>query len=256
MNRTPKWPTPFFFTGCLIGLSSLAIAQSASPSLVELATKDFGWMFKEEQQFAERLGAIAFRGDRAAGTQDGLEFYTDPNTRKFDRWCGKQGGKVTYETSDAVMSKTAGFLWPAEATKEDASWVCHSKKDGTVIGAVLRGATREVQVPYWGGGKVRGYEFRYAIFDGPSWVNLPARRDEAFAAREASRNANIAAENAKWEQATARLRADPKVGDETWIGMIVEVKPPLALIQRKANRATGRGPSQEWLKIEELLAPR
>lgn len=131
-----------------------------------------------------------------------MEFYTDPNVRKFDRWCGKQGGKVTYETSDQVMSKTAGFLWPTDATKEDASWVC-SAKDGTVITAVLRGATKPVQVPYWGGGKVPGYEFRYAIFDGPSWVSLPARRDEAFATLEANRNAKIAAENAKWEHAPA-----------------------------------------------------
>jgi hypothetical protein len=250
MNNKPTSPA-HFFARCMLGLAALPLAQAASPSLADFAKKDFGWMLEAEVPLQEKLGAIAFRGDRAAGTQDGLDFYTDPNTRKFDRWCGKQGGKVAYESGDEVMGKTAGFLWPTGATKEDASWVCNAK-DGTVIAAVLRGATREVQVPYWGGGKVRGYEFRYAIFDGPSWVDLPARRDAAFAALEASRKERADAANAKREQATARLRSDPKVGDETLFGMIVEVKPPLVLVQVRADWREARGASQEWVKIEEL----
>jgi hypothetical protein len=246
----------------LVGVTHLAFAESAAPSLVEFATKDFGWMFAAEVQFQEKLGAIAFRGDRAAGTQDGREFFTDGNVRKFDRWCRKQDGKVTYETSDTVIGKTAGFLWPTRATKQDASWVCNSK-DGNVIAAVLRGATQEVMVPYWGGGKVPGYEFRYAIFDGPSWVGLPARRDAAVAALQARRQENAAAlaaadaaDNEKWEKETARLRSDPRVGDDTSLGLIVEVKPPLVLIQVRPDRREARAASQEWVKIENLRAPR
>lgn len=195
MNKTSKWPGRCF-GGCLLGLTHLALAESAAPSLVEFATKEFGWMLAAEVPLQETLGAVAFRGDRAAGTQDGLEFYTDGNTRKFDRWCRKQDGKVTYESGDTVIGKTAGFLWPARATEQDASWVCNAR-DGTAIAAVLRGATRKVQVPYWGGGNVPGYEFRYAIFDGPSWTGLPARRDAAFAALEAKRKAAAEAESAR-----------------------------------------------------------
>lgn len=261
MNQVPWWLARFF-GWCLLASTDLALAQSATPSLVEFATRNFGWMLAAEVQLQEKLGAIAFRGDRAAGTQDGLEFYTDGNVRKFDRWCRKEGGKVTYESGDTVIGKTAGFLWPTRATKQDASWVCNSK-DGTVIAAVLRGATREVQVPYWGGGNVPGYEFRYAIFDGPSWVGLPARRDAAYAAIQAGREQHAAtsaaadeADEAKWRQETARLRSDPKIGDETSLGMIADVKPPLVLIQVRPDRREARGASQEWVKIENLRAPR
>jgi hypothetical protein len=240
-------------TGLSASLAILAgSAMAASPpTLLEFATKDLGWMLAAEVPIQEKLGAVAFRGDRAAAPQ-GLEFYHDSNERKFDKWCGKQGGKVAWETGDAVMSKTAGFLWPTAATKEDASWVCKAK-DGTAIAAVLRGATQKAQVDYWGGGKIPAYEFRYAVFDGPSWVGLVERRDTAFAAYQARAESNAAAIQEKVDRETARLRADPKVGDETALGMIIEVKPPLALIQVRADRREGRNTSHEWVKIESLL---
>jgi hypothetical protein len=246
---------------CLV-LAAATVAASERASLAEFATKNVGWALAAEVPIQEKLGAVAFRGDRAPGTQDGVEFYHDGNTRKFDGWCRKRGGKATYESGDTVIGKTAGFLWPTRATKEDAAWVCNAK-DGTAIAAVLRGATREVQVPYWGGGMVPAYEFRYAFFDGPSWIGLPARRDAAFAAYKAQHEevaaaltADEKAENERWERETARLRSDPKVGDQTSLGLIVEVKPPLVLIQVKADRREARNASQEWVKIESLRAPR
>ncbi len=86
-----------------------------------------------------------------------------------------------------MMSKAAGFLWPTEATKEDASWVCNAR-DGTVIAAVLRGATRPVQVPYWGGGKGSRIRIPVRNFRRPV-MGAFCRRGETrrFAALEASR---------------------------------------------------------------------
>jgi hypothetical protein len=261
VNKVTRWLMTLFGS-TFLALTDLALAQTTSPPLVEFATKDFGWMLASEVQFQEKLGAIAFRGDRVGGNQDDREFYTDRNIRKFDRWCGKQGGKVTYESGDTVIGKTAGFLWPTPASRKDESWVCKSK-DGTTVAAVLRGAPQEVDVAYWGGGKVPGYEFRYAIFDGPSWEGLPARRDAAWAAYQERRREGAAAlaaaekaDNEKWERETARLRSDPKVGDNTSLGMIVEVKPPLVLVQVSPDRREARGASQEWVKMENLWAPR
>ena len=236
-------------------LAAATVTASEPAAVAEFATKNIGWALEAELPLQEKLGAVAFRGDRAPGTQDGLEFYHDGNTRKFDGWCRKQGGKVTYESGDTVIGKSAGFLWPTAATKEDASWVCGAK-DGTLIAAVLRGATRKVQVPYWGGGMIPAYEFRYAIFDGPSWVGLPARRDAALAEYNARRNELADRLAAEQEAATARLRSDPKVGDQTSLGLIVEVKLPLVLIQVPPDRGAGRAASQEWMKIETLRAPR
>lgn len=260
MNKKP---------GLSASLAILAgtVMAASPPTLLEFATKDLGWMLAVEVPIQEKLGAVAFRGDRAAAPQ-GLEFYHDANARKFDKWCGKQGGKVTWETGDTVIGKSAGLLWPTAVTKEDASWICNAK-DGTTIAAVLRGATRPVQVDYWGGGKIPAYEFRYAVFDGASWNGLAERRDAAVAANQARiqadraraqaeralAEANAIALQEKRDRDSARLRANPKVGDETSFGMIIELKPPLALIQVRPDQREIRSASQEWVKIDSLVAP-
>ena len=56
---------------------------------------------------------------------------------------------------------------------------------------------------------------------------------------------------------TRRLRTAPKVGDQTIEGIIIELRPPLALIQYNAmqRQMFGKG-QQEWVPINWLTAPR
>lgn len=61
------------------------------------------------------------------------------------------------------------------------------------------------------------------------------------------------AANAKRAQRTRALRAKPKVGDNTSRGMIVEVKPPLVLVQRKTG--VRQPTTTEWVRIERIEAP-
>lgn len=56
---------------------------------------------------------------------------------------------------------------------------------------------------------------------------------------------------------TRRLRAEPKIGDKTNQGIIIDLRPPLALIQYDAMQRQMFGkPQQEWLPISSLVAPR
>ncbi len=71
MRKTPKVPVRFV-GGCLLALSSLTLAQTATPALIEFVTKDFGWMFeKPNRSSAQKLRrgrVLAVIGPRALRT--------------------------------------------------------------------------------------------------------------------------------------------------------------------------------------------
>lgn len=56
--------------------------------------------------------------------------------------------------------------------------------------------------------------------------------------------------------ATRALRQNPRVGDRTLVGVIVEVKLPLVLIQYdEMYRKLGNRPQTEWVNVDTLSAP-
>lgn len=56
---------------------------------------------------------------------------------------------------------------------------------------------------------------------------------------------------------TRRLRSAPKVGDQTMEGIVIELRPPLALIQySELQRQMFGKPQSEWVPITSLTAPR
>jgi hypothetical protein len=58
-------------------------------------------------------------------------------------------------------------------------------------------------------------------------------------------------------EGTRRLRAEPKIGDKTNQGVIIELRPPLALVQYDAVQRQMFGkPQSEWVPIGSLVAPR
>ena len=81
----------------------------------------------------------------------------------------------------------------------------------------------------------------------------------AYTQREAERtrlaSARLQEREGKKAEATQRLRSNPRVGDRTQVGTIVEVRPPLVLVQYDERyRALGSRPAAEWLPIESLTA--
>jgi hypothetical protein len=81
----------------------------------------------------------------------------------------------------------------------------------------------------------------------------------AYTQREAERtrlaSARLQEREGKKAEATQRLRSNPRVGDRTQVGTIVEVRPPLVLVQYDERyRSLGNRPAAEWLPIESLTA--
>jgi len=82
----------------------------------------------------------------------------------------------------------------------------------------------------------------------------------AYAKREVERTAQGAADSrdreAKRLAATRRLRQDPRVGDRILNGTIIEIRPPLVLVQydERYRSLLNRAPT-EWLRIDGLSAP-
>lgn len=59
------------------------------------------------------------------------------------------------------------------------------------------------------------------------------------------------------DQNTRLLRAKPKIGDKTHQGIIIDLRPPLALIQYDAtHRLMFQRAQSNWVPINELVAPR
>lgn len=59
------------------------------------------------------------------------------------------------------------------------------------------------------------------------------------------------------DENTRRLRANPKIGDTTNQGIVIDLRPPLALIQYDAtHRLMFGGKNSSWVPIGGLVAPR
>ena len=78
--------------------------------------------------------------------------------------------------------------------------------------------------------------------------------------REAERAQRLAADSRDREDrraaATLRLRQQPRVGDRTLLGVVIELRAPMALVQYDERyRRLGNRPPTEWLRIDTLSAP-
>jgi hypothetical protein len=71
--------------------------------------------------------------------------------------------------------------------------------------------------------------------------------------KEAARKASAEC-SARAQEYNARLRSRPEVGMQVAFGVIVELRPPLALVQYDAFGRQMKGQTQEWLQISTLSA--
>lgn len=84
------------------------------------------------------------------------------------------------------------------------------------------------------------------------------RFGDAYKVREAERSRQAAVRLQEREaqkiEEMRRLRSNPRVGDRTRIGVIVELRPPLALVQYDERyRVMSNRPAAEWLPIDLLM---
>lgn len=185
---------------------------------------------------------------------------------RFESWCSAHSGRADQTQRLQASSAAALRFHAAVSAKLNAdrahgeAWVpsiamaCVDKDTGALVAAML---------------SIQGYQHEAVEREGRRFDKLvrvffDGRQAEDFSAyyasREDERSTRVAAESAirqaARDETTRRLRTRPQVGDRTSVGTVIELRPPLALVQydRRYREVSGRPPS-EWLRIDGLSAP-
>jgi hypothetical protein len=190
----------------------------------------------------------------------------DSGAARFVSWCAAHGGRGDQTHRLLLSNAAASRFHSAVAAKLNADqadgrrWVpsvvvaCVDKSEGRLVAAMVsfQGYQHEA---FERDGK-RFEKLVRVFFDGQQAEDFTA----SYEKREADRSVRIAAASAARQAArdevTMRLRTQPQIGDRTSVGVIVELRPPLALVQydRRYREFAGR-PVSEWLRIDSLSAP-
>jgi hypothetical protein len=185
---------------------------------------------------------------------------------RFERWCASRQGKALLTQSpdhhNAVVSRFHQAL-AAKSNAEQAQglgWrpvvaiACLAGPDGQELVAVMLsepGRKRDALV-------VQGKSVERltrAFFDRQQAIEFARLYDEREAERTAAAVRASQSREATRIAATRRLRLDPHVGDRTAVGVIIELRGPLALVQYDERyRSLTNRPASEWVRIDSLTA--
>jgi len=189
-----------------------------------------------------------------------------PRTRTplkmFNEWCDARKGLIVRadlavtrpdsavefvhalaERGNAAQARLQGY------TPHDAFVCVQRSKEDRLLAAVI-------VEPYKLAGQDSASAQTVALFN----ADEASAFSQMWAVRGAERAARVKAEtekdlNRQTREASSirsRLRTNPKVGDRTSLGMIVEIRPPLVLIQHDNPQA--KSPTA-WYRIDDLNAP-
>lgn len=191
----------------------------------------------------------------------------ESGTRKFESWCSAHGGRAGLTQALATSSPSVASFHQALSAKLNGDqalglpWTpnfataCVESKAARAVVAVMISVEGPKNEARERDGKVLEKVTR-VFFDGGQAAEFAV----AYVKREADRASRIAedfrARDAARAEATDRLHRHIRVGDRTSLGVVVDIRPPLALIQydQRYVRISGR-PAAEWLPIESLSAP-
>ena len=185
---------------------------------------------------------------------------------RFERWCAGHGGRSDLaqrltSSSPAVNSFNAalGVKLNAERArglpwKATVAVACVDRPTGQEFIAAMvsepgsSGEAREVQGKHID-------KLTRVFFDkqqSADFATVYAQREEERVQRAAAESRDrVAARDA----ATRKLQLSPRIGDRTALGVIVDLRPPLALVQYDERyRSLSNRPAAEWLRIDGLSA--
>ena len=222
------------------------------------------------QDFVATFAGEPFESrDYPAGTTKVSVSVNAPNSieggnGRFARWCSAQGGTSGQVQHLARSNATAGTFHDGLAAKSNAeqasglSFVAVSAvgclvKQGQSLLAVMVSAPGRPGDTEVKDGKVLSRLTR-AFFTGDQAVAFGAayRQREDERSRQAS--ARLKERETQKLAHMQRLRSNPRVGDRTSVGTIVEVRPPLVLVQYDERyRSLANRSATEWLPIASLM---
>lgn len=183
---------------------------------------------------------------------------------RFARWCAVRGGTSGQIQQLARSNATASNFQDGLAAKSNAeqasglSFVavtavgCVAKEGQTLVAVMASAPGRQGEVEVKDG-KVLSRLTR-AFFTGEQAAEFGAvyRQREEERTRQAM--SRLQEREAQKLVEMKRLRSNPRVGDRTTLGTIVEVRAPLVLVQYDQRyRSLSNRPAAEWLPIDSLV---
>lgn len=186
---------------------------------------------------------------------------------RFRAWCSAHGGVSSPTSQPARSNPTTGLIHKSLSLKGNAEQAASGKwkpiesfacVEQAPTGAFLGSMVIELEPAKgssWPVGRYKG-QLTYAFFTRPQVEEFAA----TYARLETERTQRLQSQAREREErraaATRKLQREPKVGDRTNLGTIIEVRPPLALLQYDERyRAVSNRPSLEWVRIDTLSAP-
>lgn len=254
----PEWLVKV--VGSLLALSLLGCATAPSDGL---DWQSFVATFAGEPLRSVDYPSGAMKTAMSATATASIE----SGTRKFESWCSAHGGRSGLTQVLATSSPSVASFHQALSAKLNGDqalglpWTpkfaiaCVENKAARELVAVMISVEGPKNEARERDGKVLEKVTR-VFFDGGQAADFSA----AYVKREADRASRLAedfrARDAARAEATDRLHRHIRVGDRTSLGVVVDIRPPLALIQydQRYVRISGR-PAAEWLPIESLSAP-
>ncbi len=222
-------------------------------------------------------GFIAsFEGERTSqladyGTPDTVVVtYKDPKSgitsakRWFSAWCASQKGEsvvINGATPRTLISRAfySGLSQSLNALQARGRPYAPNEILGcmrtTEPKDLMYGMFFEEVVPPRVGGPWP-LQHRYAFYTAEQAQALAAAQQAIGRERGAASQQSTTDRAERQTAATRALRQNPRVGDRTLVGVIVEVKLPLVLIQYdEPYRKLGNRPQTEWVNVDAISAP-
>jgi len=182
---------------------------------------------------------------------------------RFATWCSSHGGTSSPTSQPARPSTTVSTLQKSLGLKINAERAANGDwkpiESFSCSSSVFLGAMVIELLPAkgssWPAGRYAG-RLTYAFF-GEAQVDEFAATYERREIERTQRHETASREREDRRAATtSRLRQSPKVGDRTNVGTIIEVRPPLVLLQYDERyRALSNRAASEWIRIETLTSP-
>lgn len=183
---------------------------------------------------------------------------------RFARWCSAQRGTSGQIHQLARANKTASTFQDGLAAKANAeqasglSFVAVSavgclRTEGQTLVAVMVSAPGRQGETEIKEGKVLSRLTR-VFFTGEQAAGFGSAHRQREEERSRQATSRLEEREAQKVAETRRLRSNPRVGDRTTLGTIVEVRAPLVLLHYDQRyRSMANRPAAEWLPIDSLV---
>lgn len=254
-TRRSRSPLP---AALLAGLAAGCAALSpAEPATWEGFAASFAGVPFESDEYPAGISKVAVSADVFASIEGG--------NARFARWCaaraGTSGQVQHLARSSAALAAFQGSL-AAKSNAEQANGLsfvivsavaCLQPGSSGLLAVMVSAPGRKGETEIKDGKVLNRLTRAFFTADQAAIFNAAYMRREAERTRLAS--TRLREREAKKADATQQLRSNPRIGDRTPVGTIIEVRPPLVLLQYDERyRALGNRPPAEWLPIASLTA--